>query len=121
MADSGMDISKLVGLIMENPDIIERIRGLVDTERDDESDKADGDASEDVSLVREDSAISADAPSAEESAGDNEAVSAAARARSITKQRHDLLCALKPYVSKKRASAIDTALGIMDVIAVMKK
>ena len=109
MADSGMDISKLVGLIMENPDIIERIRSLTEKSEDArESEPIDEEAHKDPTPI-----------ASEED--DSEPTVTAPKDAEKTKHRHELLCALKPYVSKSRAGAIDTVLGVMDVIAIMKK
>ena len=114
MSDSGMDISKIVGLIMENPDIIEKIRVLAsgDGSRSAEE-NTDGSAD-----GGEDNEPDSSAPTVK--AEEKSTPSAAKINTGTTHRRHDLLCALKPYVSKKRASAIDTALGIMDVLSIIK-
>lgn len=114
MSDSGMDISKLVGLIMQNPEIIEKIRSLAEHEGSAETAEALAEVDTGASSEQiEDKTEAAFAP--------EETVAAqAASHRSSSRHRRELLCALKPYLSKKRADAIDTALGIMEVIAVMK-
>lgn len=111
MADSGPDISKIIGLIMENPDIIEKIRSLAEKEKDERETNEENTAPQ-----AEVTALSSDGKSLNKEAATVSKVSTGS-----TLRRHELLCALKPYVSKKRAGAIDTALGIMDVLSIMKK
>ena len=114
MSDSNMDISKIVGLIMQNPEIIEKIRSLA--ELDSGRSTVEPTAKVDTGATSEQNEADTEVSASTE----EEAASAAAIRLDPSRHRHDLLCALKPYVSKKRASAIDTALGIMEVIAVMK-
>lgn len=114
MSDSGIDISKIVGLIMQNPEIIEKIRSLA--ELDSNEDDVEPTAKVDTGAASEQNEDDTEAKVLSE----DDATAAAAIHLNSSRHRHDLLCALKPYVSKKRANAIDTALGIMEVIAVMK-
>ena len=102
--DGTQDISKIIGIIMENPDIIEKIKTLAD-----KSDTAAVTKSEPLDVKEE-------KPSAEVVS-----TSANAETRGTVKQRrHELLSALKPYVKSERARAIDTMLSVIDVIDVMK-
>ena len=109
-----MDLSKIVGLIMENPDIIEKIRALAT------SGEAEQEAKDD--LTQSAKAVSGEEKrEAPDEKSEAKSTPAAAKVNTGTPhRRHDLLCALKPYVSKRRASAIDTALGIMDVLNIIK-
>ena len=101
--DGTQDLSKIIGIIMENPDIIEKIKALADKPEASPITK-----SEPISVAEEKpvaEAVSA-APAADRSA--------------VKKRRHELLSALKPYVKSERARAIDTMLSVIDVIDVMK-
>lgn len=102
--DSTQDISKIIGIIMENPDIIEKIKALAD-----KSDSQTNEKSEPLPPGEQ-------KPKAE-------AVSASADTEhrgAVKQRRHELLSALKPYVKSERARAIDTMLSVIDVIDVMK-
>ncbi len=109
MAESN-DISKIIGIIMEHPEIIESIRSL-----------AEGSANDD-------SPTNKDEPSNEEKQEEEASVETVAapeddtyRLKNERKRRHELLCALKPYLSKRRSSAIDTVLSVMDILDVVKR
>lgn len=102
------DISKIIGIIMENPDLIARIKSLAD---------GGGNDSRDTDEIAN-----------AEPAKNASAESVAASIDSVTyakpqskKMRRELLCALKPYVKSERAKAIDTMLSVIDVIDVMKE
>ena len=105
MADN-QDISKIIGIIMENPDIIAKIKSLA------ESSEESSAASESQTSGLERSDEKAE-PVLQENATYVKAQS--------KKRRRELLSALKPYVKSERARAIDTMLSIVDVIDVMKE
>ena len=93
------DLSKIVGLIMENPKLIEEISGLVK--------KSEGEMGEGEKVELE------EPPKA--------TPTVAAEADSSRSQRRErLLCALKPYVSKERARAIDSMISIAEMLEVMR-
>ena len=99
---SETDLSKLVGLIMENPKLIEEIKNL--------SSKASSDDTPqqiEESSVKEDTKIEADTAIAP--------TENAARIR-----RRELLSALKPYVSEGRGKAIDSVMSIVDILDMMR-
>lgn len=103
MNDSGMDLSKIVGLIMENPGIIAQISELVR--------KGEPEPSEEMTEPN---------PITEQTRPTEQAPAAAAPRESQRERRAALLCALKPYVSEKRAQAIDSMLTITEMIELMK-
>ena len=92
------DISKVISVIMENPDILERISSLV---------KSDSEGA--VSPPKE----SEDTVSAQSYANTNFQIG---RSR-----RSQLLGALKPYVKKERAQAIDSVIAIADILDMMRR
>ena len=94
-----LDVGKIVGLIMENPQLIEQISA-----RAKGSDTKPSE-SESVSETPEVQSVSADTYEPRRD-GRNE------RAR--------LLGALKPYVSGERAKAIDSMITIADILDVMR-
>ena len=97
----GMDLSKVIGLIMENPKLIEEIAGLA---------KASSEPTPE--------------PKSEET---KPQISEAIQTQSQPTYRHtdkssraQLLGALKPFVSQERAKAIDSMITIADILDVMK-
>ena len=101
------DISKIIGIIMENPDIIARIKALADTKETPSDTKG---AAETVALNEPSSSERVSEPPASSfTKGESK------------KRRRELLYALKPYVKNERAKAIDTMLSVIDVIDVMKE
>ena len=95
--EAGADISKLVGAIMQNPELIERIKALAGSQG----------AEEAKEQTREPESLPTSEPVREESHGD--------------RRRRELLCALKPYVSKDRAKAIDSILSFATVFNIIKE
>lgn len=93
------DLSKIVGLIMENPQLIEEIANLAKK-------------SEKPTAPEEDISVTEDKP--------DEVAQAAIPIKDNKDRRMRLLCALKPYVSEGRAKAIDSIISISDMLEVMK-
>ena len=100
MADGTPDISRIVKLIMDNPKLIEEIGEMM----------KNGD-----SAPKSESDEKPTAPAVEQTA----ALSAADEPRS--KNRRDLLSALKPYLSEKRSRAIDSMISMAEVFAMLKR
>ncbi len=99
---SAPDISKIISVIMENPDILERISSLI---------KSD---------AQKEEADTAQIPEAE----DNRSIptyTESAALRPGRARRSQLLCALKPYVKKERAQAIDSVIAIADILDMMRR
>ena len=89
---------------MENPKLIEEISKMT---RDDSGDDAPQEAKPEAS----------DHNNAIETVA---TVTPITESRSRGRNRGELLCALKPYVSKERAQAIDSMLSIVEILDVMK-
>ena len=100
-----LDLSKVVGLIMENPALIEQISSLARK-------SAVSQTSEENLEIPEETAP--------QKAEEVHAEPTYARAEIGQSNRTRLLCALKPYVSKERAKAIDSMISIADILDVMK-
>ena len=99
MSESTPDLSKIIGVIMENPDIIKRISELAGmNEKPQESI-----ALKEAEQMKE--------PSVEPT------VSTAASSSSKRKQ---LLGALKPYMSDGRSRAMDSMMAIAEILDMMK-
>ena len=94
------DIGRIINLIMENPKLIEEISNL-----------AKSDASPKEEVVE--SAPTASTPKAETPSN--------ARPVRSNSRRGELLSLLKPYLSEKRASAIDSMVSVADVLKMMKR
>ena len=109
--DSLPDISKILGIIMENPEIIEKIKNL--------SLKESAASAPTVAVGEIEDAN--ETPAEEKSESDTATpVYAPQSIRTNKKRRHDLLCAIKPYVSDGRGKAIDTMLSVIDVLDIIK-
>ena len=106
-----LDISRVIGVIMENPQLIEQISGLVRQKS---------------TTSPEQDKIAADEQNIESKVTPSEAkpVSAVPTYSSALPphrgNRAQLLGALKPYVSKERAKAIDSVISIADILDMMK-
>ena len=102
-----LDLSKVIGLIMENPQLIEQISSLAKQK------------SEDTPSEEESVEPVAEITEKEES----ESVSSPLTYSPAVNQRTNraqLLGALKPYVSKERAKAIDSMISIADILDMMR-
>lgn len=99
------DLSKIINLIMENPTLIEQIKGLAA--------KSD----EEKLTVAEEN------PPEVESKTDYTPPSAATYEEANThprSRRKNLLYAIKPYLSSERGKAIETMLSIADILDMIK-
>lgn len=101
-----LDIGKVIGLIMENPALIEQISNL-----------AKGRESSAPEEVKKES-VSEHVPITEEATQVNSQPTYVQPPERIN--RAHLLGALKPYVSKERAKAIDSMISIADILDMMK-
>ena len=99
MADT--DISRVISLIMENPKLIEDIKGLV--ERDNGNEGA-----AEVKAIEVPTPNVTDVPTGRETA----------RPR---KRRQDLLAALKPYISDERKRAVESFVSIAEILDMMRE
>lgn len=90
------DLSKIVGLIMENPSLIAEIKALAEKEGGD-APKPDGPKEEPKAVI-----------------ASNET---AAPPRS---KRRELLSALKPYLSDERCKAVDQMISLGEILDMMR-
>ena len=98
----GLDIGRVVGLIMENPQLIEQISALA------KSDEGKNEpATPEVSAQKSEPVT-------------NEIKGIPYTSSSHKNDRAKLLGALKPYISKERAKAIDSMLTIADILDMMR-
>lgn len=104
--DGAPDISKVIGVLMEHPDLMEQITTLIGKSTEAQSTNSEVNATEDSATAEE-----IDQPTAMKSTDDE------ARRRN----RARLLGAMKPYLSENRTRAIDTMIGIADAIDVLKR
>ena len=107
MENSSPDLSKIIGLIMENPKLIEEISALAK--------KSDIKADESV-VADEVEATESFSPKQEES---EPTYTPASNTLGREKRSH-LLGALKPYISKERGRAIDSMISIADMLDMMR-
>lgn len=95
------DLSSIVNLIMQNPALIEQISALAKPKS--ETDTVATSEPEKVEIAEPTSTAEANAVPL------------------MRSHRHDLLNAMKPYLSENRRMAIDSMSSILDVIDVMAK
>jgi hypothetical protein len=91
------DLSRIVSLIMQNPDLIHQIENL---------------AKQDANTKEEDT-MDTKAPIPE--AAESTQAAAVAQSTGSREKRMRLLSALRPYVSEKRSKTLDTLIGAMDI------
>lgn len=101
-----LDLGRVIGLIMENPALVEQISNL---------------AKQSTADSKEPSAVD----TAEEKLPRNEVVEERVTptyspVSSQKSNRAQLLGALKPYLSEERAKAIDSMISISEVLGMMK-
>ncbi len=100
------DLSGIINLIMENPELIEKIKSLADSSAENEK----------KAIPKSESYIEEKLPPPSENA-----TRVASSDVSDTKiRRRELLRALKPYLSPERGEAIESMLRISDVLEIMK-
>ena len=100
--NGGLDVSKVISVIMENPKLIGEISALVNAK---ESPKE--------AVIEASIAETKEEPKIESQP-------TYAPVEHSVSSRAQLLGALKPYVSKERAKAIDSMLSIADILDIMK-
>jgi hypothetical protein len=94
------DLSRMISLIMQNPDLIQRIEALA---------KSDTEAQTQVESIPAE-------PPREEQAQEIPTVQTAALSHgSRSEKRARLLGAIRPYVSDKRGKTLDTLIGVVDL------
>ena len=93
------DLSGIVNLIMQNPALIEQISALAKQMPESETGT---EQTEEVKVAEEVARVQDSAPV-------------------MRSHRHELLNAMKPYLSENRRTAIDYMSSILDVIDVMMK
>ena len=101
----GLDISRVISLIMENPQLIEQISALAKADSKEHNEKAE--AVETASEEKTD-VTPASSPATYSPINQNRV------------NRAQLLGALKPYMSNERAKAIDSMLTIADILDMMR-
>ena len=90
------DLSRIINLIMSNPDLVEKISALAN------------------------SAEKSNTEPTEQKAESTPVVTEPQRKGQKSEKRTRLLYAMKPYLSDSRAKAIDSMMGIVDVIDMIR-
>ena len=102
-----LDLNRVIGAIMENPQLIEQISGLMKQKKDSQQEQKSS------SLESE----------ADIKINDDKSAPVTSASSSFLPQRGNraqLLGALKPYVSEERAKAIDSVISIADILDMMR-
>ena len=114
MSENGTpDLSRIVGLILENPKLIEEISSLVRRSDEGSEETEERRETEEVASPDTEAAEPVSAPPSFKE--DTYPLSGSRRGN-----RGRLLGSLKPYLSAKRASAIDTMITVSDVLDSMR-
>ena len=103
----GLDIGRVINLIMENPQLIEQISSLAKQSSPSVEAPAEDARENDVVTPKEEATPTIAAPTYR-SSGHSRG------------NRAQLLGALKPYVSEERAKAIDSMISIADILELMR-
>ena len=105
MQDTG-DISKMISILMQNPDIIERVKALAEKTED----------SKNFGTVDSTELLT------ESNKEDNNTANLKEESNVHTERdrRQKLLSAIKPYLSRERGKAIDTMLSVIEVFDIIK-
>ena len=104
--NEGLDLSKVINLIMENPKLIEEISSLAKgnkTAEDSPADLKSNEAKETQVAEVPTPAVTYTEPKPKKS------------------RRGELLGAMKPYLSDERAKALDSVLTIAEILNLMKE
>ena len=105
MADT--DLSRIVGLIMENPKLIEEIKAIANADKGEES-------IENQPEVKE---IKAEETANAVKVEDEHA----SQKRANKAKRGELLRAMKPFVSSERSKAIESMISITEILDMMSE
>ena len=108
------DISKIIGVIMENPDLIERIK-LLAAEKNVPESQSVSVVEEIPKTFKQPNLPEEKQPEAKVESNDHEGK------RESKKKRTELLYALKPYLSNERSRAVETMLSVMDILDIVKE
>ena len=95
------DLSRIVGLIMENPALIEEIKNL-------------------GRQKTEEATAATEVLPTDTGEDEIEKTAEAVALPRATSRRRELLYALKPYVSEQRGRAIESMLSIVDIVDMMR-
>lgn len=104
MENNQVDLSKIISLIAQNPDLITRIQSLAG-----------------MGQEKEDSTDENTLPSPEEEEASAPAEIPITASAESPKNRQRLLCAFKPYLSSERAKALDSVLTMIDIFDTIRR
>jgi hypothetical protein len=103
------DLSKIVNLILQNPKLVEEIRGMAESSEDQNEIKAS-----DTDTAKAGEALMPEL----KTAIPNEELTYPKNKR---QRRQDLLRAIKPYVSEERSKAIESMITVADILLSIKE
>lgn len=109
---SGMDLGAVINLIMENPELLAKIKGLVD---ENES-KGATEPQEPVAAPEKEAP-----PEVKEDTPVGSTAEVTRRVGRMTGKRSELLHALSPYISEGRQKALESFMTIADILELMRE
>ena len=101
------DLSKIVSVIMENPDLIEQIKNTVM--------KSEYESESNIQTEAQKEEAPKDARASERIAKDSP------YSKSRAEKRNELLRAIRPYLSEPRGRAIETMITVADILFAVKE
>ena len=104
--NEGLDLSKIVNLIMQNPKLIEEISALAKNYQNTSTELSEMTPAEKKEAPSDEAVVK----------NDTYALPKPKRSR-----RGELLSAMKPYLSNERAKALDSVLTIAEILDLMKE
>lgn len=116
MASEAPDLSRIVNMILANPKLVEEIAAMAKGEGEIPPPPAEESANASEEQEAESLEKSASAPQTAE----NAAELAPPPKRRERETRDRLVAALKPYLSENRRKAVDSMLGLYDLLEVFK-
>ena len=111
--NGGADIGRIVSLIMENPKLIEEISSLAKADSAERGEQPAPPVTDEMQGKPSDTM--------QDNSATVRAASEPASRMQSEKNRSHLLAALKPYVSRERAQAIDSMLTVVEILDAMKR
>ena len=103
------DLSKIVSTIMENPSLIEQIRSMT---------KPKEESTPESAITVTESAIESPTDLTSEA---SQFKSESPKGSSRSTRRHELIRAMKPYLSEPRCKTVDTAIAIADIVDMIRR
>ena len=119
--DGSFDLSKIISMVAENPELVSSFKSMLSSVNTTESNK-NGNSTINDENQYESKPLEKENERQEKPLETEPAIAEQKNTAILRKRRRkELLCALKPYVCSERSKAIDTMLSLTDVLDVLKE